>query len=50
MELPSQQTRLDTLLNLWQKTEDFLIVIEQGTKPGFKVSLQVPFFEDNLRF
>lgn len=39
MELPSRESRLKLLLNLWQKTADFLVIVEQGTKPGFKASL-----------
>uniref|UniRef100_A0A1B6KGD8 Methyltransferase-like protein 17, mitochondrial n=1 Tax=Graphocephala atropunctata TaxID=36148 RepID=A0A1B6KGD8_9HEMI len=44
MELPSRDSRLSVLLSLWQKTEDFLIIIEQGTKPGFKVVVEARDF------
>ncbi|KAK1121564.1 hypothetical protein K0M31_010359 [Melipona bicolor] len=37
LELPSQISRLETILKLWQKTEQYLIIIEQGTNAGFRV-------------
>lgn len=37
LELPNQISRLETILKLWQKTEQYLIIIEQGTNAGFKV-------------
>lgn len=36
-ELPSLKARLQTILNLWNKTEKYLIVVEQGTNAGFKI-------------
>ncbi|XP_052745974.1 methyltransferase-like protein 17, mitochondrial [Bicyclus anynana] len=36
-EMPSMQSRLETIQKLWNKTEDFLIVVEQGTNAGFRV-------------
>ncbi|CAG4959154.1 unnamed protein product [Colias eurytheme] len=36
-ELPSMKSRLETIQKLWNKTEDFLILIEQGTNAGFRV-------------
>lgn len=36
-ELPSAQNRLLTILNLWRKTEDFLIIVEQGTNAGYSL-------------
>lgn len=41
LELPSFQSRLQTLVNLWNKTEKYLVVVEQGTNTGFKVSFVV---------
>mgnify|MGYP004582824023 CR=1 FL=1 len=38
LELPNQISRLETILKLWQKTEQYLIIIEQGTNAGFGVS------------
>ncbi|XP_066992180.2 ribosome assembly protein METTL17, mitochondrial [Anabrus simplex] len=35
-ELPSLKARLDTLLTLWNKTQGYLVVIENGTKSGFQ--------------
>ncbi|KAG5893361.1 hypothetical protein JTB14_000126 [Gonioctena quinquepunctata] len=37
LELPTLETRLETILNLWNKTEKYLVIIEQGTNAGFKV-------------
>jgi len=37
LELPSLETRLETILNLWNKTQHYLIIVEQGTNAGFKV-------------
>uniref|UniRef100_A0A023F790 Putative mitochondrial/ ribosome small subunit component n=1 Tax=Triatoma infestans TaxID=30076 RepID=A0A023F790_TRIIF len=37
MELPSTETRLETLAKLWSKTNKYLVLIEQGTTAGFKV-------------
>ncbi|XP_072941331.1 ribosome assembly protein METTL17, mitochondrial [Epargyreus clarus] len=36
-EMPSMKSRLETIQKLWNKTEDFLIVVEQGTNAGFQV-------------
>ncbi|CAH1098644.1 unnamed protein product [Psylliodes chrysocephalus] len=36
-ELPSLQSRLETVVNLWNKTEKYLVIVEQGTNAGFKV-------------
>lgn len=38
LELPNQISRLETILKLWNKTEQYLIIVEQGTNVGFKVS------------
>ncbi|XP_060520079.1 methyltransferase-like protein 17, mitochondrial isoform X2 [Cylas formicarius] len=37
LELPSTSARLETVLNLWNKTHQYLVIIEQGTTAGFKV-------------
>lgn len=36
-ELPDQKSRLETIQKLWNKTEDFLIVVEQGSRAGFHI-------------
>ncbi|XP_045530500.1 methyltransferase-like protein 17, mitochondrial [Pieris brassicae] len=36
-ELPSMKSRLETIQKLWNKTEDFLIIVEQGTNAGFQI-------------
>ncbi|PNF28864.1 hypothetical protein B7P43_G04416 [Cryptotermes secundus] len=38
LELPSARTRLETILNLWNKTNRYLVIVEQGTNAGFKVT------------
>lgn len=40
LDLPSQEIRLKTLSNLWNKTEDFLVLVENGTSAGFNVISQ----------
>ncbi|KAL1456876.1 hypothetical protein WDU94_001566 [Cyamophila willieti] len=37
LELGSQKQRLETLANLWEKTEDFLIIVDHGSKSGYQV-------------
>ncbi|KAG8239594.1 hypothetical protein J437_LFUL019194 [Ladona fulva] len=37
MDLPSSKNRFETLLNLWNKSSGFLILIENGTKAGFEM-------------
>lgn len=37
MELPSMKSRIETIQKLWNKTEDYLIIIEQGTNAGFQI-------------
>lgn len=36
-ELPSVQSRIETILKLWNKTENYLIIVEQGTHAGFQI-------------
>ncbi|KAJ0169801.1 hypothetical protein K1T71_014407 [Dendrolimus kikuchii] len=36
-ELPNMKSRLETVQNLWNKTEDYLIIVEQGTNAGFTI-------------
>ncbi|XP_077280595.1 ribosome assembly protein METTL17, mitochondrial [Temnothorax americanus] len=36
-ELPGMESRLDTILKLWTKTNNYLIIVEQGTNRGFKL-------------
>ncbi|CAG9832274.1 unnamed protein product [Diabrotica balteata] len=35
-ELPSSESRLETILNLWNKTAKYLVIVEQGSNAGFK--------------
>nr|CAD7567480.1 unnamed protein product [Timema californicum] len=36
-ELPSSESRLETILALWNKTQAYLVIVEQGTNAGFKI-------------
>ncbi|XP_077295306.1 ribosome assembly protein METTL17, mitochondrial [Arctopsyche grandis] len=36
-EMPSAVERLRTLLNLWKKTEHFLVLVEHGSNAGFSI-------------
>ncbi|XP_050359605.1 methyltransferase-like protein 17, mitochondrial [Nymphalis io] len=36
-ELPNMKSRLETIQKLWNKTENFLIIVEHGTNAGFRV-------------
>ncbi|XP_046607671.1 methyltransferase-like protein 17, mitochondrial isoform X4 [Neodiprion virginianus] len=37
MELPNAQARLEVVLNLWMRTNNYLIIVEQGTNAGFRI-------------
>jgi len=36
-ELPGMKSRIGTILKLWTKTENYLVIVEEGTNAGFKV-------------
>lgn len=38
-ELPSRKTRIETIASLWRKTEKYLVLIDLGSKSGFKVCI-----------
>ena len=40
LELPSLASRVQTIENLWHKTDDLLVIIEHGKKPGFMAVLE----------
>ncbi|XP_053209503.1 methyltransferase-like protein 17, mitochondrial [Panonychus citri] len=40
LELPSLASRVQTIENLWHKTEDLLVIIEHGKKSGFMAVLE----------
>ncbi|CAG9761629.1 unnamed protein product [Ceutorhynchus assimilis] len=44
MELPSLTSRLETVLNLWNKTKNYLVIVEHGTNAGYKVVNEVRDF------
>lgn len=44
LELPSMNERLTALYNLWQKTNDFLVITEHGTQAGFQTVLEARQF------
>lgn len=37
LELPSLESRLETLSKLWAKTEQYLVIVELGTNAGFEM-------------
>ncbi|KAF5270858.1 hypothetical protein FQA39_LY08303 [Lamprigera yunnana] len=49
MELPSRRARLQTILNLWNKTLHYLVVVEHGTNAGFKIINEVRDFILNFK-
>ncbi|XP_044730622.1 methyltransferase-like protein 17, mitochondrial [Chrysoperla carnea] len=48
LELPSSNNRFETVLNLWNKTRKFLIIVEQGNSSGFRVTNEARDFILNL--
>jgi ribosomal protein RSM22 (predicted rRNA methylase) len=44
LELPSRHSRLETILNLWNKTQKYLVVVEQGTNAGFQIINEIRDF------
>lgn len=44
LELPSVKARMETILKLWNKTENYLIIVEQGNKAGFQIINEVRDF------
>ncbi|KAM3955539.1 ribosome assembly protein METTL17, mitochondrial [Aphomia sociella] len=47
-EMPSMQARLETIQKLWNKTDDYLIIVEHGTNAGFRVVNEAREFILNL--
>ncbi|XP_039264833.2 ribosome assembly protein METTL17, mitochondrial-like [Styela clava] len=39
-ELPSEKERLTTLKILWEKTNKYLVIIEQGNRPGYHMIME----------
>lgn len=37
LELPDIKNRFETLLNLWNKTKNYIVLVEMGTKAGFSL-------------
>lgn len=37
MELPDAATRMKKLLTLWNKCDGYLVLVENGTVPGFQL-------------
>ncbi|CAH8613457.1 unnamed protein product [Heterobilharzia americana] len=44
IELPCESARSRVVSSLWEKTTDFLVLIEQGTKSGFQAILEAREF------
>ncbi|CAL8096352.1 unnamed protein product [Orchesella dallaii] len=40
MELPSARERLQTIDKLWNKTEEYLVIVESGTRAGFRAIIE----------
>ncbi|XP_064416492.1 methyltransferase-like protein 17, mitochondrial isoform X2 [Latimeria chalumnae] len=40
MDLPNSATRIQTILTLWRKTRDFLVLVENGTKEGHQTLME----------
>lgn len=50
MELPDIKTRIETLLNLWNKCDGYLVLVEQGSGAGFKMINEArDFFKKHLQ-
>ncbi|XP_056647957.1 methyltransferase-like protein 17, mitochondrial isoform X1 [Diorhabda sublineata] len=43
-ELPSFKSRLETVVNLWNKTAKYLVIVEHGTNAGFRVVNEIRDF------
>lgn len=44
LELPSAQSRMETILKLWNKTQNYLIIVEHGTQGGFQIVNEIRDF------
>lgn len=40
MELPNQRSRVQVVENLWNKTQDLLVLVEHGSSAGFRTILE----------
>lgn len=40
MELPNQRSRVQVIENLWNKTQDLLVLVETGSRDGFATILE----------
>ena len=40
MELPNQRSRVQVVENLWNKTQDLLVLVERGSPHGFATILE----------
>lgn len=47
-ELPDMKSRLETIQTLWNKTKDYLVVVEQGTNAGFQAVNEARDFVLNI--
>lgn len=49
-ELPDIKTRVELLLNLWNRCDGYLVVVERGTKAGFSLIKEArDFFIDQSK-
>lgn len=49
VDLPTRKSRLQTLLNLWNKSVNYLVLVERGTKSGFELINEARSFILNLK-
>ncbi|KAB0803939.1 hypothetical protein PPYR_00909 [Photinus pyralis] len=49
LDLPTRKSRLQTLLNLWNKSVKYLVLVERGTRAGFEVINEARDFILNLK-
>ncbi|XP_053618886.1 methyltransferase-like protein 17, mitochondrial [Plodia interpunctella] len=47
-EMPDMKTRLETIQKLWNKTENYLVIVEHGSNAGFRVVNEAREFVLNL--
>lgn len=47
MELPDMKTRIEILMNLWNKCDGYLVLIEQGSGAGFRILNEARDFLQN---
>ncbi|KAI1286951.1 Methyltransferase-like protein 17, mitochondrial [Halotydeus destructor] len=44
LDLPTENSRINVIENLWNKTQDMLVIVEHGNRDGFKAVLEARNF------